>query len=234
MDVSVILPTYNERGNIVVLLHNIIRVLSKTKKAFELLVVDDNSSDGTAGAIAKAFGRNTHIRVWVRKAQRGLATAIWFGISRARGEYVVVMDTDLSHSPDVIPRMLAEAITHTLVSGSRYIRGGGMENRKRYWLSMMFNIYLRVLFGIPLTDFLSGYLCMKTDAIRKLVKQYPDIFCGYGDYFMRLISAVAKERGTFFEIPVYYRNRPYGVSKSKFIPMFFSYTKSSLRLRAKQ
>ena len=162
MSVSVILPTYNERGNIVILIRNIIATLSKTKAIFEILVVDDNSTDGTTDAIKKAFGRNRRVRVYIRKNERGLATAIWHGIQKAKGEYVVVMDTDLSHEPKLLPRMLRIGNDKSMVIASRYIHGGGMEDKLRNVLSHLFNIYLRKLLRIPVTDFLSGYFCAKT------------------------------------------------------------------------
>lgn len=222
--VSVILPTYNEKGNIVPL-------IKKIPLSFEIIVVDDNSTDGTASACKRAFSKRKLVRIFVRKKERGLASAIWFGLQKAKGKQIVVMDTDLSHDPRMIPVLSAACRTATLSIGSRYIGGGGMENRRRYWLSRFFNIYLRLLFRLPITDFLSGFFCTDRKYILAIGMANPGIFSGYGDYFMRLISAVANRGGTFSEVPVYYRNRPYGESKSRFFSMFVSYTIASLKLR---
>ncbi|MBI5449574.1 glycosyltransferase [Candidatus Gottesmanbacteria bacterium] len=231
IDISVILPTYNEKGNIIPLIKSIFRTALFAKAKYEAIVVDDSSPDGTAVVCKHAFRGKRSVRVFVRKKERGLASAIWFGVQKARGKQVVVMDTDLSHDPSVIPKLGEACRKATLAIGSRYITGGGMENSRRYWLSRFFNIYLRLLFHLPVTDFLSGFFCVDRKFILSLGNSDAGLFAGYGDYFMRLITKVKQAGGTFYEIPVYYRNRPYGESKSRFIPMFISYTIASLKLR---
>lgn len=228
MHASIILPSFNERGNIIPLISKIIKCLKNFE--FEVIVVDDNSLDRTADAYRNKFKSNKNVKVYVRAKERGLATAIKFGIEKASGKYIVVMDTDLNHDPKIIPLMLEEINRFSMVIGSRYIKGGGMENRKRYWLSRFYNIYLRLFLGIPVTDFLSGFFCMKKNYLMHVLKNTNDIFLGYGEYFMKLLFAVHKEGGRIFETPVFYINRPYGKSKSNFLKMFLTYTKTSIEL----
>lgn len=228
--VSIILPTFNEKGNIVRLVEKIRTVLAQSY-TFEVLIIDDNSTDGTAVACITAFKNDRNIRIFVRKNERGLATAIYFGMQRAKGKFVVVMDTDFNHDPSIITVMLKKIKKNTMVIGSRYISGGGMANRKRYWLSKLYNRYLRIVLQIPLTDFVSGFFCIERDKLIELIKKHHrEIFTGYGDYFMTLIMLFYKSGGLFLDIPVFYKDRDYGISKSNFIAMFLEYTQTSLKI----
>lgn len=233
MHVSIILPTFNEKENVVRLINEIIKCLEGYYK-FEVIVVDDESPDKTANTCIKLFRNKKNIRIFVRKKQRGLATAIHFGINNATGKYIIVMDTDLNHDPKIIPLMLSKINKYNIIVGSRYINGGGMENKKRYWLSKFYNLYLRFLLKVPVTDFLSGFFCIDKDYLMHILKNKNYIFTGYGEYFMKLLFAICKSRGQFFEIAVFYINRPYGESKSNLLKMFVTYTKTSLHLLYKK
>lgn len=231
MIASVVLPTFNEKGNIVSLVKKIMKCLKGYE--FEIIIVDDNSPDGTSDCCRKVFKNNKNVRVFVRKNSRGLATAIHFGIKKAKGKYVIVMDTDLSHDPKLIPIMLSKASRFNLIIGSRYINGGGMDNRKRYWLSKFYNLYLRFLLRIPVTDFLSGFFCMERSILISILRKRNNIFTGYGEYFIKLIYIINKIGGKFCEIPSFYKNRQYGESKTKFLNIFIVYTKTSVGLLRK-
>ncbi len=230
MNLSVIIPTYNEKGNIVSLVTDIKKTLIEENISFEVIVVDDDSNDGTSDFFQKAFGEDKDVRMYVRKSERGLASAIYFGIKKATGEYVVVMDADYSHDPILIPQMVRNLENYDMVIGSRYIGRGGMENQKRYWLSWFYNLYLRFLFNIPLTDFLSGYFCIRRNYLFSFVEKHKGIFYGYGDYFMRLIFIVNKKKGRFAELPSFYTMRFYGESKTNIVGTFLLYTRASLGL----
>lgn len=230
MKTSVILPTYNEKGNIVSLVQDIRKNLLKAKIAYEIIIVDDNSPDNTANICRKAFNKDKNVKIFVRKTDRGLASAIYFGIKKARGDYLLVMDTDYSHDPALIPQMVIGLNTFDMVTGSRYIKGGGMENTTRYWLSRLYNIYLQVLFGIRLTDFLSGFFSVRKTYLMDLTKRYGNIFYGYGEYFIRLIFLVRGRGGQIVELPSFYKERFYGKSKTRFFSIFITYTKTSLEL----
>lgn len=225
--VSVILPTYNELGNIVQLIKE---VINYTKGyVTEIIVVDDNSPDKTSEAIIKNFGNTSKVRLFVRRKERGLASAIKTGIIKSTKNCLLIMDTDFNHDPKEIPQMLKKINQHTLVIGSRYVKNGGMENKIRHWLSYMFNIYLKILLGHNVNDNLSGYfLIYKKDLISLKIET---IFYGFGDFFIRLIYRAYRNNFRFIEIPVFYKNRTYGISKSKFISMFITYTQSALKLR---
>ena len=129
MTISIILPTYNEANNIPLIVPRIYHVLKKGGFSAEILVVDDNSTDGTAD-IAKKLANEYPVIANVRKNERGLATAVMKGFELARGDVCVVMDADMSHPIEKIPEMI-EPITrgqYDATIGSRYMAGGGCEN----------------------------------------------------------------------------------------------------------
>ena len=226
---SVILPTYNESGNIVKLIEEIKKELSLKRISHEVIVVDDDSPDKTGLLAQKYFSKIPEVRVVIRKKERGLATAIRVGLEKAVGEIVVVMDTDFNHEPKVVPR-LVEKCKHTdFVVGSRFIKGGGMANKTREFLSYLFNVMIRIIIGSPLHDNLSGFFAMKRIELEKL--NYEKIFWGYGDYFIRLIHLAKNRDISFAEVPSFYRDREYGSSKSQFLSMFKDYLLATVNLR---
>lgn len=122
--ISVVVPTYNERDNIVELICRIDNALKGID--YEVVVVDDNSPDGTAD-VAEGLSKDYPVRVVRRPGKLGLATAVLDGVRSSRGDYVVVMDADLQHPPEVIPRMYEELIKgYDIVIASRYVVGGSV------------------------------------------------------------------------------------------------------------
>jgi dolichol-phosphate mannosyltransferase len=121
--ISIIVPTYNEKDNVAPLIERIAGALAG--QDYEILLVDDNSSDGTIAA-AEALAPRYPVRVLVRREEKGLATAVLHGLAHAEGQVIGVMDADLQHPPEVLPR-LAEAIEDgaDLAVASRYVPGGG-------------------------------------------------------------------------------------------------------------
>ncbi len=226
--VSIILPTYNEKGNIVDLLGSIVRTMECIAD-YEIIVVDDDSPDGTAEVIRREFGRRENVRVHVRKNVRGLATAVRKGIELSTGSVVVVMDSDFNHDPKYIPQFLNLAQFYEVVVGSRFLYGGGMYSRWRYYASLLYNIFVRFSLNIPLTDKLSGFFAIRKDALQKL--DYDYIFYGYGDYFIRFLMTIVSLKLSVLEIPVFYDNRPWGESKTMFFKEFLRYTTSVIRIR---
>jgi dolichol-phosphate mannosyltransferase len=124
-NISLIIPTYNERDNILPLTQRISQVLSGF--SYEILFVDDNSADGTA-ELANSLADRYPVKVFVRKNKKGLATAVADGLSHTSGEVVVVMDADLQHPPEVIPDLLrAIEAGADMAVASRYVKGGGCQ-----------------------------------------------------------------------------------------------------------
>ncbi len=226
---SVVLPTYNESGNIVALIENIQKELSLKKISNEIIVVDDDSPDKTGLLAQKYFSKVPNVRVIVRKKERGLATAIRKGLEMAVGEIVVVMDTDFNHEPKLVPRLVEKCKKYDFVIGSRFIKGGGMVNKTRERLSYLFNIIVRIILSSPVHDNLSGFFAMKRNELEKI--DFEKVFFGYGDYFIRLIYFSKQQGNSFAELPSFYKDREYGASKSQFVNMFRDYLASTINLR---
>lgn len=231
--ISVVLPTYNERDGIAELVGEILAVTRRAGLAAEVLVVDDDSPDGTAAHLAESFREEPALRVIVRRGERGLASAIHRGLREAHGETLVVMDSDGNHDPVLVPLMVRCAEDFEVVVGSRYVLGGGMlTSAFRYWASYAFNVFIRVVLAQNLHDNLSGYLAFRRPVLDRLPADAETaIFYGYGDYAIRLLWQVLSSGGRVLEIPTVYRFRRGGESKTRFLEYFWTYTLSVFRLR---
>jgi dolichol-phosphate mannosyltransferase len=228
--VSVILPTYNEREGISELVEEILAIARAARLDLEVLVVDDGSPDGTAAHVVETFRSEPAVRVHVRQGERGLATAIRRGIVEARGDVVVIMDSDGNHDPALLPLMVRCTEEFDVVVGSRYVLGGGMlTSAFRYWASYAFNILIRVVLGLRIHDNLSGYLAFRRTLLDRV--DPGTIFYGYGDYAVRLLHQVVRRGDRVLEIPTVYRFRKGGESKTRFFAYFWTYLASVFRLR---
>ena len=245
VEVSVVLPTFNERDNIVDLVEAVEQHLTPREWRYEVLVMDDNSPDGTAAVMRERFdlsdepatlapalseGRGD-VRLIVRTADKGLAKAIRHGLEAARGRTLVVMDTDFNHDPAMIPQMVDMLQYYDLVIGSRFVMRGGMEDSLRYVLSFLYNIFIRVLFLTQIQDNLSGFFAVRRDRLFQLRDVFDRIFYGYGDYFIRLLVVAWRSDWRILEVPVFYILRRHGDSKTGFWRIFRDYTLAVLRLR---
>ena len=180
MKVSVILPTYNEAKNIVGLV-NTVKKQIVSPWTCEIIVVDDNSSDGTHAAVESSFRDDPGVKAILRTSDRGLAASIRNGIEHASGDYILVMDTDFTHRPEEIPLMLHVAQAVDLVSGSRFAAGGWMQDTSHYLASFVYNLLIRVIIRTQIQDNLGGFWVARADRIRAL--PFDAIFFGYGDYY---------------------------------------------------
>lgn len=226
--VSVILPTYNEAEHIVELVHNVIGNIPQ-RWEYEAIVVDDNSPDHTYETVANAFKDNAAVIPILRTNDRGLAKSIRSGIERASGDWIVVMDSDFTHDPAEIPKLLHIGAVYDIVSCSRFCAGGRMQDTAHYLASMLYNWFIRVVIRTQIQDNLGGYFMIKADRLKRL--PYDLIFFGYGDYFFRLLHYAQRERLTVVEIPAEYIQRRTGASKSRFFRLIWSYTLAVLLLR---
>ncbi len=229
--ISVILPTYNEAGHIVELIKEIFKVTEKAGLETEIVLVDDNSSDRTAGIVEESFKNNSSVKIYIRKNERGLATAIKFGIEKADGEILVFMDTDFNHDPQVIPMLIYQLTKFDIAVGSRFVAGGGMKGSQfRYWGSYIFNAFVKLILQIKTNDNLCGFFATSRRVINSLNRD--KIFTGYGDYFIRFLYEAAKKRLSIIEVPVIYQERHSGRSKTNFLKHLLCYIMTVLKIRA--
>ncbi len=228
MDLSIILPTYNEKNNINILIKNILEILKNLENK-EVIVVDDNSPDGTYLFCKKEFEKNNQIKLIFRQNNRGLANSIGEGIKASKGKNIIIMDTDLSHDPKLIPQMINLNKDYDIVSCSRYCEGGSMGNKLHYYCSFSYNLLLKFILKTQIKDNTGGYFCIKKNTLDLL--PFEKIFYGYGEYFFRLLFFAKKKKKSIIEIPTIYNLRTYGKSKSNFFLLLFKYFFSAIKLQ---
>lgn len=208
----VIIPTYNERDNLPVVVDALLRV-----PGVRVLVVDDASPDGT-GETADALARSTGGRVSVlhRTGARGLGRSYIDGIRRALDSdatAICQMDADLSHDPADVPRLLEQIGGADLVIGSRYVPGGRIENwpRRRVMLSAFANRYVRAITGLRISDCTSGFRCWRREAVERLPL---DRIASDGYAFLvELVWEAAAAGCRIAEVPITFVERRHGSSK---------------------
>ena len=167
--ILIIIPTYNELENLPKLIPE---VLSKNEN-IDILIVDDNSPDGTAGFVKDEAKKNSRIKLIKREKKMGLGTAYIAGFKFAlqnNYDYIFEMDADFSHNPKMIPKFLKEIKKYDLVLGSRYKEGVNVANwpMSRLMLSMFANIYSRVITGLPVHDATGGYKCFRKEVLEAI------------------------------------------------------------------
>ncbi|HPN32011.1 MAG TPA: glycosyltransferase [bacterium] len=219
IEVSIILPTYNEKKNIIPLIERLKNVLSEVNK--EIIIVDDNSPDGTSEIIKTNLKEDNEVTLIVRNNEPGLANSIREGIFFSKGRIIIVMDTDFNHNPDDVTLLYNIAKYTDMVIGSRFIFGGGMEDRFRYFLSFFFNLFVRLMIRSRIDDNLSGFFSINREKLLQL--DFNKIFWGYGDYFFRLLFYAQKKKFKIVQIPTLYKLRIYGESKTNFFKTFKKY-----------
>lgn len=227
---SVILPTYNEAGNIVELINSIRRHLP-AEWTHEFWVIDDNSPDGTHALVQTTFCDDPGVHAVLKTHERGLAAAIGTGIQRATGDHLLVMDTDFTHRPEEIPAMLHILDVCDLVSGSRFCSGGRMTSTRHYLASFFYNVILRIILRTQVQDNLGGYWAARRSSV--LALDTDAIFKGYGDYFFKLVKLMRLKDARIIETPAFYAARRAGNSKSNFFRLLGKYTVSAMTFRSK-
>ena len=204
--VSVILPTYKEAENIGIIIPKIFEVLKNAGLAGEVIVVDDDSPDGTA-EVAAGLGRDYPVRVRVRKNERGLATAVMKGFELAGGIVCVVMDADLSHPVEILPDMVRPIINNECDAtvGSRYVSGGGSHDWSlcRRFISKFSGLLARGL--TELSDPTSGFMAIKRSALKGVALDPVG--------WKIVLEVIVKTGARFKEVPIVFSDRKNGESK---------------------
>ena len=213
MRTLVCLPTYDERENLEPMLRALGEVLGE---ADTVLVIDDNSPDGTGELADRLAAELDFVEVLHRQRKEGLGPAYLAGFRHALerdAELVVEMDCDFSHDPKDVPRLLAAAADADLVLGSRYVPGGGVENwgRVRRLISAGGSLYARVLLGVPVRDLTGGFKCIRRSVLEAIDL---DAVHSKGYAFQIEVTYRALRRGfRVREVPIRFVDREVGGSK---------------------
>jgi dolichol-phosphate mannosyltransferase len=211
--VVVVTPTYNERNNIDPLVETIFKL---GIPELSLVVVDDASPDGTADQAAR-YTQQYPVRVIRRTGERGYGRACVEAfrdiMAKENPDYIIQMDADLSHDPAAIPALIDAIQKYDVVIGSRYVRGGAIENWElsRRLVSRFGNLYARTVLGLPYRDLTGGFRCFR----RKVIDTVPFEKVGSVGYSFMIESLWYIHRLGFQvgEVPITFRERKEGVSK---------------------
>jgi glycosyltransferase involved in cell wall biosynthesis len=208
-----IIPTYNERDNIAPLVGRIRKAAGREP----ILFVDDNSPDHTADEIRRIQAGDPDVHLLPRPGKGGYGSACRDGIKKVLNEnlasYVIQSDADLSHPPELLPRMIELLKTNPVVIGSRYVDGGGAQNwdLRRRALSFGANLYARLFTGVPVHDMTAGFVGYQTDILRKI--DLDSIRSEGYAFLMEMKFNLHRKGATFCEFPIVFHEREAGKSK---------------------
>jgi glycosyltransferase involved in cell wall biosynthesis len=213
-DIFVVVPTYNEADNVDELLAQLLALPA----GVGVIVVDDNSPDGT-GARVDEWSRRYPGRVYAvhRPSKLGLGTAYIAGFQKALhelgAERIMTMDADFSHNPRYIPAMLALGRSKHVVIGSRYVPGGGSRNctRKRIWLSKVANLTARSLLGLKARDVTAGFRLYRREVLASI--PLDEIFSNGYSFLIEMLFLCQRRGWQIGEIPIVFEDRRKGKTK---------------------
>lgn len=213
---SVLLPTYNERENLPLIIWLLVKTFQENEIDYEIIIIDDGSPDGTrdvAQQLVDLYGED-RILLRPRSKKLGLGTAYVHGMQFATGEFIFIMDADLSHHPKYIPEFIALQKKHDydVVSGTRYVGSGGVFgwDLKRKLISRGANYVTQVLLRPGASDLTGSFRLYKKDVLLKLVESC--VSKGY-IFQMEMIIRARQFSFTIGEVPISFVDRFYGESK---------------------
>lgn len=213
---SIILPTYNERKNLPILVYLLDKTFTQEGLDWEVIIVDDNSPDGTQEIALKlidVFGPE-HIQLRARAGKLGLGTAYVHGLQFVTGDFVIIMDADFSHHPEAIPEFIAKqkAGGYDIVTGTRYAGDGGVFgwDLKRKLVSRGANFLASTVLRPHVSDLTGSFRLYKKDVLAKIIS----VTKSKGYVFQMEMMVRAKGLGfTVGEVPINFVDRLYGESK---------------------
>jgi dolichol-phosphate mannosyltransferase len=211
----IVIPTYNEAEN----LEPLVSAILAQNCEFDILVIDDNSPDGTGEIADRLAAELPAVHTIHRPGKMGLGTAYVAGFSWALAreyDYVLEMDCDFSHHPRYLPRFLEEIASADLVIGSRYVKGGGTQNwgALRNLLSGGGNTFARLMLGLKTRDCTGGFRCYRREMLQKVPWQEVQLK-GYA-FQVGSVYYVERLGGRVSEFPIIFEDRRVGQSKMSF------------------
>ena len=203
---SIIVPTYNERDNVAFQFQHIANAIND----FEIIFVDDNSPDGTAQVIKELQSKDTRVRLLQRPGKMGLGTAIMDGLKLATGEFVGMMDADLSHDATALPAMINAFSESDIIIGSRYVKGGRIVGwpLSRHIVSRVAILIAKILLNPSVKDTTSGFVLYRRQMLEALQGKLST-----RGYKLLLEVLVKSPQARVKEIPITFVNRLKGKSK---------------------
>ncbi len=208
----ILVPTYNEAGNI----ENLVSRISALSLGFDILVIDDNSPDGTGKLAERLSEKEACVKVLHRQKKEGLGRAYRDGFKWALKDgydIILQMDADLSHDPNALPEFLKQIESHDAVFGSRYLNGVRVQNWsfKRLVLSKVSNEFVRIMLGLPSTDTTTAYKCFRRKVLEAI--DWDRLRGRQNAFLIELVWETVTLGFTTKEIPFTFTERESGESK---------------------
>jgi len=224
--ISIVVPAYNEEEAIGAFIESFVKDIN-LNDSYELLIVNDGSTDLTESVVKKYLKRYKFIRLVNHEANRGLGKALETGISKANGAYIITMDSDLTHPIGLIPKLVECCRDNDVCIASRYVKGGGMRNVPswRVFISKCVNTLLGILFFCSVKDITAGFKIYRSKKIKEIkIKRK-----GFESQ-VEIMVYLMKRHCKFKEIPFILKNRELGTSKFNLFRMGAKYVLSVLSL----
>jgi dolichol-phosphate mannosyltransferase len=207
-----VIPTYNERESI----ESLIRELLSLSLGLNILVVDDNSPDGTGAIVSRLAEESPRVRLLTRKKKKGRGSAGVDGFKKAMemgADLIIEMDADFSHHPRHIPDLVANANNYQVVLGSRFVAGGADRDRGmlRQMVTRLAGLYVRIMLGIQIRDVSSGYRCFRKEVFEKV--DLEDMISAGPSIVLELLYKVCLNGFSVKEVPIIFEDRRQGQTK---------------------
>lgn len=218
MNVVVVIPTYNERENI----ESLIQEVLSLSLGLNILVVDDNSPDGTGAVVSKLAEESPKVRLLTRKKRKGRGSAGVDGFKKALemgADLIIEMDADFSHHPRHIPKLVANANNYQVVLGSRFVPGGADRDRGilRQMVTRLAGLYVRTSLGIKIRDVSSGYRCFRKEVFEKV--DLDDMISAGPAIVLEILYKVCLNGFSVKEMPIIFEDRRQGQTKLDIITL---------------
>jgi len=219
--VVVMIPTYNEGGNIEALIQQILAL--PLEYDLSILVVDDNSPDRTGELVTRLAEKDTRVNVLIRKKRRGRGAAGIEGFKKSLSsepDYVIEMDGDGSHQPRFIPALLEQARQDHLVIGSRFVKGGQDADRPlfRRFITFLVRNFIRRQFHLPVQDVSSGFRCFRREVLEKIALD--DLISTGPSVVLEILYKAHLLNFKIAEVPITFVDRKKGKTKLTMLKLF--------------
>ena len=212
MNIVVVIPTYNERESI----ESLIREVLSLPLELNILVVDDNSPDGTGEIVSKLAEESPKVRLLTRKKRKGRGSAGVDGFKKGLemgADLIIEMDADFSHHPRHIPDIVANANNYKVVLGSRFVAGGADRDRGmlRQMVTRLAGLYVRKSLGIRIRDVSSGYRCFRKEVFEKV--DLDDMISAGPAIVLEILYKICLNGFSIKEVPIIFEDRRQGQTK---------------------
>jgi dolichol-phosphate mannosyltransferase len=212
LNIVIVIPTYNERESI----ESLIREVLSLSLDLNILVVDDNSPDGTGAIVSKLAEESSKVRLLTRKKRKGRGSAGVDGFKTALemgADLIIEMDADFSHHPRHIPDLVANAKNYHVVLGSRFVPGGADRDRGllRQMVTRLAGLYVRTSLGIKIRDVSSGYRCFRKEVFEKV--DLDDMISAGPAIVLEILYKVCLNGFSVKEVPIIFEDRRQGQTK---------------------